>query len=684
MKNLQKSNNQHHQTSTDYIIIGNIIDDCFECLKFYVFRLEYSLEDYQNHKIPWSYHTFDRTIWLTMNSWMNVIFIFYQFFYPNPVLLAAMKSFIQLFHFERSDLLLLFQIITFIILEYHWFILLRKILRYKFKANDQFIRYRQFDDRKFQSQYRRYLTRFIRIGKLIIKSLDITIVIALCVSGMFGLYNLHYRFWYRLMKKYDKLNYEIFILNQTISGFVFSIETISKFGIILCTLFYSKQDSMNIYNSIIVLFFLSTFLTANGLYSLLAQLPYYNQIGSREWMQWLARSQWQRYKSKSLLVAGWRPRLIGNIIQMNSFAQKMSDNRFGFTCDHSTICGEKESRMPLVYHPNSFIRINDFINDCFECFKFYAFRLEYSLDDYQNQRIPWTYHTFQRAIWLTLNSWINILFISHIVLEQSSMLTKTMKEFEKLLHSQRSDLINQFLLLTFIQTEYLWLDQFRKILSYNFNANKLFIKYNVFNDNNHHLNTRYRRHISHLIHNGNLISKILIKTMSMNAWMSGVFINYSLYSLYLNDEVSFITLITYNLLIFNTAYRIAVLISQLFDAMKYLLFIIEFFCLKFKQFIMIRLHRRRLLFWLIFMRKYNEFFREIFILNQTVSGVFFCSEMISKLAIIFCTLFFSKQNSMNIYNWIIVTFFYRPLFIPIVFIHVLLDYRNVIKLAAAN
>ena len=318
--------------------------------------------------------------------------------------------------------------------------------------------------------------------------------------------------------------------------------------------------------------------------------------------------------------------------------------------------------MSLVYQPNSFIRINDFINDCFDCLKFYAFRLEYSLDDYQNQRIPWTYHTFQRAIWLTLNSWINILFISHIVLEQSSILTKTMKEFEELFHFQRSDLIYQFLILTFIQIEYLWLDQFRKILSYNFNANKLFIKYKVSNDNNHHLNTRYRRHISHLIHNGNLISKILIKTMSKAVWLSAVFINYTTYSVYINDddnngEISFITLIAYNLLMFNTAYRMTVMFSQLFDAMKYLLFIIEFFCLKFKQFIMIRLYRRRLLFWLIFMRKYNEFFREISILNQTVSGVFFCSEMISKLAIIFCTLFFSKQNSMNIFNFIIVTFF---------------------------
>ena len=85
-------------------------------------------------------------------------------------------------------------------------------------------------------------------------------------------------------------------------------------------------------------------------------------------------------------------------------------------------------RIRQYVYPTDFIRIGDMVKDFFECFKYYVFRLEYSLDDYQNQRIPWTYQTFRRAIWITLNSWINILFISHIVLEQSSMLTKTMKE----------------------------------------------------------------------------------------------------------------------------------------------------------------------------------------------------------------------------------------------------------------
>ena len=47
--------------STNYIRFGNVVQDCFESLKFYIYRLEYSFEDYEQRKIQWSYQTFRRT-----------------------------------------------------------------------------------------------------------------------------------------------------------------------------------------------------------------------------------------------------------------------------------------------------------------------------------------------------------------------------------------------------------------------------------------------------------------------------------------------------------------------------------------------------------------------------------------------------------------------------------------------
>lgn len=80
--------------------------------------------------------------------------------------------------------------------------------------------------------------------------------------------------------------------------------------------------------------------------------------------------------------------------------------------------------MIFSIYRTKYIRISDVINDCFECLKFYVFRLEYSLNEYEQRQIPWTYKTFKRTIWITLNSWINILFISYVVLDQNPILSK--------------------------------------------------------------------------------------------------------------------------------------------------------------------------------------------------------------------------------------------------------------------
>nr|XP_027202637.1 uncharacterized protein LOC113796539 [Dermatophagoides pteronyssinus] len=115
--------------------------DYFEYLKIYIFRLEYSLDDYERRQIPRSYQTFRTTIWITLNSWINIFFTFHLAQYPSYFILKILKSFEQLFHFERVDLLFQFQISIFLILEYLCFGFFQKILHYNFPTNNVIRKY---------------------------------------------------------------------------------------------------------------------------------------------------------------------------------------------------------------------------------------------------------------------------------------------------------------------------------------------------------------------------------------------------------------------------------------------------------------------------------------------------------------------------------------------------------------
>uniref|UniRef100_A0A6P6YCJ3 Uncharacterized protein LOC113796543 n=1 Tax=Dermatophagoides pteronyssinus TaxID=6956 RepID=A0A6P6YCJ3_DERPT len=253
----------YYPTNTN-IHIDNIINDCFESLKFYLFRLEYSLDDYERRQIPLTYQTFRTAIWLTLNSWIDILFAIHLAFYPNNFLRKIMQSFEQLFQFERIDLLLQFQISVFIIFEYPWWIFFRKILHYNFQANNFFCKYRyHFNDNQLDNDYRQYLIRLICIAiNLLLRSLYLTGQLFSIIKYLLFLIELlklqikqiilrlqrsiqYCRFnflIYRIFRiKYDKLNRDVFILNQTISLAFFSIETMSKMAIIYCSLFYSKQ-----------------------------------------------------------------------------------------------------------------------------------------------------------------------------------------------------------------------------------------------------------------------------------------------------------------------------------------------------------------------------------------------------------------------------------------------------------
>ncbi|OTF75333.1 hypothetical protein BLA29_001738 [Euroglyphus maynei] len=152
---------------TTLIIIGDEIDKLFECLKYYVFRLQYTADDYKQRQIPLSYRTFRRTIWITMNSWINIIGLIQIAIYPTGIQMKTMKYMEHKFHFQRVDLIISNLIITYLLLEYLWFILFADIIRYNFKANELVIKYNHYDDDQLEQKYRHYMSRFVHIGNLL-------------------------------------------------------------------------------------------------------------------------------------------------------------------------------------------------------------------------------------------------------------------------------------------------------------------------------------------------------------------------------------------------------------------------------------------------------------------------------------------------------------------------------------
>ncbi|KAH9493872.1 hypothetical protein DERF_014600 [Dermatophagoides farinae] len=61
-------------------------------------------------------------------------------------------------------------------------------------------------------------------------------------------------------------------------------------------------------------------------------------------------------------------------------------------------------------------KLNNFFRHGFEIIKFYNLRINYDLFDYQQRKISWTYSTIKPAIWITLNGWISIVYLSCLII----------------------------------------------------------------------------------------------------------------------------------------------------------------------------------------------------------------------------------------------------------------------------
>nr|XP_027200275.1 uncharacterized protein LOC113794356 [Dermatophagoides pteronyssinus] len=117
--------------------MDDIFIEGFENFKTYSFRLNYSLSDYRNRNIHYSYQTIKRTIWMTLNAWIVLMILFATIYFENNPY----------------------------ILDYHHL----DLINYRSSINNFFINNIPFDSKKLQTDSLTYLKKLYSITNFLAK-----------------------------------------------------------------------------------------------------------------------------------------------------------------------------------------------------------------------------------------------------------------------------------------------------------------------------------------------------------------------------------------------------------------------------------------------------------------------------------------------------------------------------------
>nr|XP_027193783.1 uncharacterized protein LOC113788523 [Dermatophagoides pteronyssinus] len=133
--------------------------------------------------------------------------------------------------------------------------------------------------------------------------------------------------------------YQIRIWQKSLKSNLFIQMIINnKIAAMCACVFYSRQDKMNLSNTLFIFMMICSVLSANLVYYQIAKLPTYNTNCIRNLLRWLARLQWStkfEWKGKRKIFIykiqqiQWRHSLKSNL-----FIQTLTNNKFGFTCGH--------------------------------------------------------------------------------------------------------------------------------------------------------------------------------------------------------------------------------------------------------------------------------------------------------------------------------------------------------------
>lgn len=306
------------------------------------------------------------------------------------------------------------------------------------------------------------------------------------------------------------------------------------------------------------------------------------------------------------------------------------------------------------------INFSDIMNRGFKLIQIFSARLRYSIDDYEQRQIPRTFRTLRLAIWTTMNAWATLLtFYFVIFFNNNNHLLINLNILELISNTKRLDLFFMAILIIFTIMEIMWLELFQRILFYQSPMNDFLIV--CFQYNEKKLLQKYRKFLIdfHII--SNLVGICLYSISTVIILLMSLIYAIYMIEVYLNHAISMIQMVITTIIFIPVFVHIIFIMGQIFLAINFLVFLIEFLKKRFEQLanisntIYVSFNKKTEYGIILFNRfryDYIQLFKETKRFNGTISFLLLYMETGSKAwSIIFC-IFYSQQIQMNLIAFI--------------------------------
>ncbi|KAH7637990.1 hypothetical protein HUG17_9094 [Dermatophagoides farinae] len=153
--------------------ISEIIDSGFRNFQYFILRIQYTWEEYQQRRITRTYRRLREAILMSFNAWLVIIFLVIYIYSEDSSIWISVKYLEKIVDCQRLDLLAISAIFLFCINEWLWFYLFIQIITYKSPLQSIAYKNLMFDEKQLTTNYRRYLIifhSFIKITSLICKT----------------------------------------------------------------------------------------------------------------------------------------------------------------------------------------------------------------------------------------------------------------------------------------------------------------------------------------------------------------------------------------------------------------------------------------------------------------------------------------------------------------------------------
>lgn len=147
----------------------------------------------------------------------------------------------------------------------------------------------------------------------------------------------------------------------------------------------------------------------------------------------------------------------------------------------------------LIWSKPKSSNIHHLIDYGYHLVQYNMLHIEYSWEEYQQQRIPRTYQSLRRPFLILLNGLLAIIFLATFVCFEDNTIFISIKYLEKIIDCQRLDLLYIASLVLFGITEWTWFNLFIQIITYRSPLHKIVNKSLYFDDKRLALN--YRRYL---------------------------------------------------------------------------------------------------------------------------------------------------------------------------------------------